>query len=113
MTATNDWSIGERPAVPPTIGRHAPSFDRLAVVQELLGALAEVTGDGRAHLMGRVITALRGEILSPGLRLTPLQIATLIVLLGELDHQLAWATPDTATFRGRASRVVELLALGG
>ena len=74
--------------------------------------LVDATRPGQAHLMQRILTILKLELLSPNLRLSDRQVSAVMLAVAELEHEAARTAPDPALFKSRAQALVDLLSSG-
>ena len=70
--------------------------ERLTVVDELMGTLELVTRAGQQHVMNRILSILRGEILSLGFPLATANLASLLDAMAELEHEAGRIAPTAA-----------------
>jgi hypothetical protein len=104
------FEAGPEAAIAPE--RQVSSAERLQIAGELLAALDEATGPGRAHLMRRILGIVREEVLWPGLWLTGRRRAMVVATMDDLDREVMRRAPDLAEFRHRASGLLDLLSSG-
>jgi len=84
--------------------------ERLTVVDELMGTLELVTRAGQQHVMNRILSILRGEILSLGLPLATADLASLLDAMKELEHEAGRIAPTAAAFNLHARVITGVLA---
>jgi hypothetical protein len=83
--------------------------ERLTVVGELMGTLELVTRAGQQHVMGRILTILRGEILSLVFPLAEGDLASILEAMAELEHEAGRIAPTAAAFNRHARIITSVL----
>ena len=83
--------------------------DHFNIVGELMGTLDLVTRSGQGHVMRRVLSILRHEIMRPGLPLTDAQLVPVMGALSELEHEAARRAPAPILFSRHTEAVVDVL----
>ena len=83
--------------------------ERLNVVNELMGTLELVTRAGQQHVMSRILSILRGEILSLGFPLAAADLASLLDAMAELEHEAGRIAPTAAAFNRHARVITSVL----
>ena len=83
--------------------------ERLTVVDELMGTLELVTRAGQQHVMNRILSILRGEILSLGFPLATADLASLLDAMAELEHEAGRIAPTAAAFNLHARVITGVL----
>jgi hypothetical protein len=81
------------------------SAQRLNVVDELMGALELVTQAGQQHVMNKILSILRREILSMASPVAAVDLASLLDAMAELEHEAGRIAPTADAFN-RHARVV-------
>ena len=105
--------IGAAPkssAIGPT--RHAdrartedlPLIDRIAVLEHVLSMLDTLTVAGQRHMMKRIVTFIRQQIVGTVSRFDDRDTAELLGLVIELDRKSAMALPEVGPFTSRAKK---------
>jgi hypothetical protein len=82
---------------------------RLEVIRELLGTLGEATRAGQDHLMHKLVTMLRGEVLEADLPLTGLEVVAVSDALTKLEHEAGRIAPTLVVFDDEARIVIAVL----
>jgi hypothetical protein len=83
--------------------------EKLTVVDELMGRLELVTRAGQQHVMNRILSILRGEILSLGFPLATAELASLLDAMAELEHEAGRIAPTAAAFNLQARVITSVL----
>ena len=83
--------------------------ERLTVVDELMGTLELVTRAGQQHVMNRILSILRREILSLGFPLATADLASLLDAMAELEHEAGRIAPTAAAFNLHARVITGVL----
>ena len=83
--------------------------ERLHIVDELMGNLELVTRAGQQHVMNRILSILRGEILSLGFPLATADLSSLLDAMTELEHEAGRIAPTAAAFNLHARVVAGVL----
>ncbi len=97
------------PPVFPTATRVLPFAERLSVVTELTQALNLATRSGQEHLINKVLTILRREILEVKAPLAGADLACLLDAMSELEHEAGRIAPLPNTFNRHAQVVIDAL----
>lgn len=90
-------------------GRVLPFAERMGVVTELMVALDLATRSGQEHLMNKVLTILRGEMLDAKGPLGRSDLACLSSAMSELEHEAGRISPLANAFNQHAQAVIDAL----
>jgi hypothetical protein len=99
--------VRERAAT--AVARVLPFAERMGVVTELMVALDLATRSGQEHLMNKVLTILRGEMLDAKGPLPGADLASLLGAMSELEHEAGRVSPLPNAFNRHAQVVIDAL----
>ena len=89
--------------------RLLPVAERLGVVSELTEALNLATRPGQEHLMNKVLSILRREILDLRAPLFGSELARLLDAMSELEHEAGRIAPLASDFNRHAQVILDAL----
>lgn len=89
--------------------RVLPFVERMGVVTELMVALDLATRSGQEHLMNKVLTILRRELLDARGPLAEPDLASLSGAMSELEHEAGRVSPLPNAFNRHAQVVMDAL----
>jgi hypothetical protein len=89
--------------------RLLPVAERLGVVSELTEALNLATRPGQEHLMHKVLSILRREILDLRAPLFGSELARLLDAMSELEHEAGRIAPLASDFNRHAQVIIDAL----
>jgi len=92
--------------------RVLPFTERLSVAAELMGSLELATRSGQEHVMNKVLTILRREMLDVEGPLVAADIVRLFEAMSELEHEAGRVAPLPLAFNRQAHLVIEALLRG-
>ena len=95
-------------ASPPAV-RVLPFTERLGVVTELTVALDLATRSGQEHLMSKVLTILRREVLEVEGPIAGCDVASVSNAMADLEHEAGRIAPLPDAFNRHAQAVVDAL----
>ena len=81
----------------------------MGVVSELTGALDVATRSGQEHLMNKVLTILRREMLDAEAPVAGSDLASVLNAMADLEHEAARVSPLAKAFNRHARVVVDAL----
>ena len=91
-------------------GAEAVSFpDRLDIIRELMLTLDLVTRSGQGHVMERLLSILRRELVHAEPLAEP-QLVVVTTALAQLGHEAGRISPVPAVFNDHVRRVVDILS---
>ncbi len=93
--------------------RVLPFVERMGVAAELTGSLESATRSGQEHLMNKVLTILRREMLEVEGPLVGADLAGISDAMSELEHEAGRSAPLPIAFNRQALLVIAALLRGG
>jgi hypothetical protein len=82
---------------------------RLEVIRDLLDTLRQATRSGQGHVMHKLVTMLRGEVLHVGLPFTGVEVLAVGDALTKLEHEAGRIAPTVLVFDDEARVVIDVL----